>query len=133
MVGYIYVWIYIYICIYICIYIYIYIKRERERERERERDPYIYVYIYVIYRYIDLDLYIYGERPRGSTYSLMAGLPPLCLHEICEGHFSPTDDRPKLGISEGEVCWPLQDIAITNIVSHVLQYRMVGGEHFIAR
>ena len=29
--------------------------------------------------------------------------------------------------------WPLNDIAITNIVWQVLQYRMVGGNHYIAQ
>jgi len=29
--------------------------------------------------------------------------------------------------------WPLHDIAITNIVLHVLQYRVVGGKHYIAQ
>ena len=29
--------------------------------------------------------------------------------------------------------WPLHDIAIINIVRRVLQYRMVGGKHYIAQ
>jgi len=39
----------------------------------------------------------------------------------------------EIGGWEYKGCWPLQDIAITNIVWHATQYRMVRGKQFIAQ
>jgi len=36
-------------------------------------------------------------------------------------------------VAAGGAHWPVHDIAITNIVWQVLQYRMVGGKHYIAQ
>jgi len=36
-------------------------------------------------------------------------------------------------VSKVSISWPLHDIAITNIVWQVLQFRVVGGKYYIAQ
>jgi len=65
--------------------------------------------------------------PGTSTSHYPAPSPGMC--DLLTQLHVPLLQPPTRPLASGPPpTWPLHDIAITNLVSHVLQYRMVGGE-----